>query len=276
MINSILIAVGILGLTGLLLSSALLIVSKKFSVEENPLIDLLANALPGANCGACGQAGCRNFAEIIVNNPEANLYCPVGGAKLNKTISEILGIEIKEVKPMTAILRCAGTIDKSAKMLDIYEGIADCRAAMTMYLGDKVCPYGCLGLGSCIKACKFGAISKDNGIVKIDEDLCVACGACLAACPKGIIMLYPKGEKVYVACSNNDLGGQVRTACKAGCIGCKKCERTCKFDAVKVTNFCAVIDWTKCTRCGECVTACPVGCILTALVKNDSTLIPVS
>lgn len=261
MANAIIIATIFLGATGLVLAVALLAASKKFAVEEDPKLELLVNVLPGANCGGCGLAGCRNFAEKVLENPNGNFNCPVGGLDLNKKFSEILGIEVKETKPMTAILRCNGTTDNSAKLLEIYDGIADCRAAVLMYPGGKVCPYGCLGLGSCIRACKFDAIKKENGIVKIDEEKCVACGACIAACPKGLIIFYPKGEKVFVACSNNDRGGLVRTACKAGCIGCKKCEKTCEYGAVKVDNFCAVVDWHKCTLCGKCVKECPIGCI---------------
>ncbi len=51
-------------------------------------------------------------------------------------------------------------------------------------------------------------------------------------------------------------------ACSVGCIGCKMCERMCKFDAVKVTDNIAYIDPEKCTGCGACAEKCPKKIIL--------------
>ncbi len=238
---------------------ALLLVgaSKKFSVEENPLIDELMEILPGANCGVCGFAGCRAFAEEKVKNPFGDAFCPVGGEKVAKAMAELLGVKIAIQRPMIARLKCSGTNDVSAKVGD-YEGIPDCRAAMLLFPGQKICPYGCIGLGSCIRACLFGAITKFNGIVKIDGERCVGCHACVSACPKHLIEMMPKGHIVYVACTSNDRGGQVRTACSAGCIGCKKCEKVCPVGAAVVTDFLCHIHQDKCTQCGKCIEVCPV------------------
>lgn len=252
----------IIGLLGLLVAFILLVVSKKFAVTEDPLIEELAAALPGTNCGACGFAGCRMFAQKLAENPLTEAFCPVGGDDTNIEIAGVLGVQ-RELGPRkVARLLCAGTKDASAQAA-IYQGVHGCHAAHLLYTGHKLCPYGCLGMGTCARVCKFGAITLKDGIVEIDEEKCVGCGVCVEACPKHCLELMPKGTKVYVACHSNDRGGQVRTACAVGCIGCKRCEKTCPVEAITVTNFFAHVDHEKCTRCGKCVEVCPVGAIHT-------------
>lgn len=249
--------VALMGALAVAMAIMLIIADKKFAVKENPLIDEILEALPGANCGACGYAGCRAFAEEKVKNPTGPAFCPAGGENACKAIAEILGVKMEIRKPTVARIKCSGTNDVSAFVGD-YEGIQDCRAAMLVYPGNKICPYGCVGLGSCMHACKFGAISLYNGIVRIDEEKCVACRACVDTCPKHLIEMMPKDSKIYVACSSNDSGGRVRTACSAGCIGCMKCEKACPVEAVKVTDFLSRVDQEKCIQCGKCVEVCPV------------------
>ena len=253
----IIIPVIVMILFGVGMAIMLVVASRKFHVEENPLIEEVLEALPGANCGGCGFAGCRGFAEEKVKNPEGEAFCPPGGAKVCAAIAGILGVAVTSQKPLVARMKCAGTNDVSAMVGD-YEGIQDCRAAMIVYPGQKICPYGCIGLGSCMKACQFGAITLANGIARIDEDKCVGCRACVAACPKHLIEMLPKDCRIYVACSSNDRGGQVRTACSAGCIGCMQCQKTCPVGAITVTEFLARVDPEKCINCGKCVAVCPV------------------
>jgi RnfABCDGE-type electron transport complex B subunit len=243
------------------MSAMLLFAAKKFVIKENPQIEEILESLPGANCGGCGFAGCRAFAEEKVKNPSGDAFCPPGAEKVNRAIAEILGTQMKSQKPMIARLKCAGTHDVSA-IVGEYEGIPDCRAAMLVFPGQKICPYGCIGYGSCMKACQFGAISKYQGIVRIDEEKCVGCRACVNACPKRLIEMMPRDSTIYVACSSNDRGGQVRTACSAGCIGCMQCEKTCPVEAVKVTDFLSRVDQEKCIKCGKCVDVCPVQVIV--------------
>ena len=249
-----------LGGLGALLALMLLVASKKFAVEENPLVEEILEALPGANCGACGKAGCRAFAQEKAENPSGDAYCPPGGEETARAIAEILGVKMESQKPQVARMKCSGTNDVSA-MVGEYEGIEDCRAAMLIYPGHKICPYGCIGLGSCIQACNFGAIEKENGIVKIHEDKCVGCRACVSACPKNLIEMMPKDSHIYVKCTSNDRGGRVRTACSAGCIGCMQCQKACPVDAITVTDFLARVDPEKCIDCGKCVKVCPVDVI---------------
>ena len=110
-----------------------------------------------------------------------------------------------------------------------------------------------------MKSCPFGAIkiSKD-GLPVVDKDKCKACNKCVEVCPKQLFSLVPQTHTVFVACSSHDTGKDTRAVCSVGCIGCKLCERACKFDAIHVIDNVAVIDYNKCTSCGECIKACPV------------------
>lgn len=255
-----------LTLLGLLLAVVLYIVAQKFKVQEDPRIDIVAAIMPGANCGGCGKAGCRAFAEACVKAPNLdNLFCPVGGNETMKKVADALGFEVKEKAPMVAVVRCGGSCDKRPKVNN-YDGIKSCSVMASLYTGDTGCKWGCLGQGDCVKACKFGAISlnKETGLPEVDEDKCTACGACVKACPKMVIELRNKGIKsrrVYVNCVNKDKGAVTRKACSTGCIGCMKCTKVCNFEAITVENNLAYIDYNKCKMCRKCVVECPVGAI---------------
>ncbi len=251
---------------GLLLALVLFFIAKRFKVEEDPRIDEVEAVMPGANCGGCGFAGCRAFADAAVKAPNLdNNYCPVGGNEVMKKVAAILGYEVKTKVPQVAVVRCNGTCDNRPVIND-YDGAPSCRVKASLYAGDTGCPYGCLGCGDCVEACSFGAITMDpqTGLPVVDEDRCTACGSCAKACPKGIIEIRNKGPRamrVYVSCVNKDKGAVARKACIAACIGCGKCAKTCPQDAVTVENNLAYIDFTKCKLCKKCVEACPTGAI---------------
>ena len=105
------------------------------------------------------------------------------------------------------------------------------------------------------------AISIVNGIAHIDEEACVGCGKCAETCPKALIDLVPENKKTRVQCSSKEFGKNVMSVCKAGCIGCKACEKVCKLGAIKVENNIAQIDYDKCVGCGLCAGKCPKGII---------------
>lgn len=264
--STIIITVASLSILGLLLAVVLYAVAQKFKVEEDPRIDIVESLMPGANCGGCGQAGCRAFAEACVKASNLDsLYCPVGGNPVMQKVAGALGFEIAEKAPMVAVVRCAGSCEKRPKT-NTYDGIASCAVMNSLYSGDTGCKYGCLGKGDCVSACKFGALSLDpqTGLPVVDEDKCTACGACVKACPKGIIELRKKGVKsrrIFVSCVNKDKGGVARKACSAACIGCGKCAKVCQFDAITVENNLAYIDFEKCRLCTKCVAECPTGAI---------------
>ena len=257
----------ILGLIGISAAVILYFVAQKFKVYEDPRIDQVEKALPGANCGGCGFAGCRAFAETCVKqNDLSGLNCPVGGNDTMSDVANILGLEAVKVDPRVAYIRCNGTCDNRAKTT-FYDGAMTCAIASSVYGGETDCQYGCLGYGDCYDVCDFEAIDlrSELGVPKILDDKCVACGACIDACPKNLIELrkkFPKGRKVVVACRNEDKGGIARKECSVACTGCTRCEKECKFDAITIENNLAYIDSDKCTLCRKCVPVCPTNSII--------------
>lgn len=255
-----------LSLLGILAAVVLYFVAQKFKVEEDPRIDEVEKMLPGANCGGCGFAGCRGMADALVKNDDISaLFCPVGGGDTMKGIAAYLGKAAPEKEPMVATVRCGGVCDKRPRT-NTFDGAKSCAVASSLYVGETACAYGCLGYGDCVAACAFDAIhiNPETGIAEVDAEKCTACGACVKACPKKIIELrkkWPKGRAVYVGCVSKDKGAVVMKACKAGCIGCGKCEKVCAFGAITIENNLAYIDSQKCKLCRKCVNECPTGAI---------------
>lgn len=261
----------ILVLVGIALFAAIILylVSQKFNVEENPKIAQVESILPGANCGACGKAGCHNFAEACVKANEdefKNLYCPVGGANVMKNVSDILGFATNEKEPTVAVLKCNGTCENAPTKIH-FDGINICRLAAKISVGQTGCPTGCLRLGDCVKVCKFDALHIDpqTGLPVVDENKCTSCGACVNICPRHLFEIRPKGkngERVYVACSNTQKGALARKNCKAACIGCMKCTKVCA--AIKVENNLSHIppEVSAAEFGTELVKTCPTGAII--------------
>ena len=267
MTTTIIWTIAILTILGVVLAVVLYFVAEKFKVEEDPRIDEVEKVLPGANCGGCGQAGCRAFAQFCVES-SPNLdkcFCPVGGNDGMQKVAAVLGVEVAAKEPQVAVVRCNGTCENRPRTNE-YGGYQSCKVKAALYSGDTGCPFGCLGCGDCVAACQFGAISMDpeTGLPVVDEEKCTACGACVNACPKNVIELRNKGRRsmrVFVSCVNKDKGAPARKACKAACIGCSKCAKVCPFEAITVENNLAYIDYTKCKLCKKCVAECPTGAI---------------
>ena len=251
---------------GVLAAVILYFVAQKFRVEEDPRIDEVEKMLPGANCGGCGFAGCRGMADALVKRDDiSELFCPVGGGDCMKAIAAYLGKAAAEKQPEVATVRCGGTCEKRPRTNE-YNGAKSCAVVASLYAGETGCAFGCLGLGDCVAACAFDAIhmNPETGLPEVDPDKCTACGACVKACPKMVIELrkkWPKNRAVYVSCVSKDKGAVVMKACKAGCIGCGKCEKVCAFGAITVENNLAYIDPQKCKLCRKCVNECPTGAI---------------
>jgi electron transport complex protein RnfB len=256
MINEIVAPVLSLGGLGLAFGSLLAYASKKFAVEVDERVPKVTEALPGANCGGCGYAGCGAFAVAVVEGRAPVDGCPVGGAACASAVAEIMGVTVEQSERKVARVLCHGTKDKAREKYEYY-GIEDCVAASKLGGGGKSCAYGCTGLGTCVKVCQFDAIKIENGVAVVDAEKCTACGKCVSACPKNIIELVPESQATWVMCKSKDKGKDVKEHCDVGCIGCKICEKTCKFDAVHVIDNIAIIDYDKCVNCSQCVMKCP-------------------
>lgn len=256
MVDKILVPVLSLSGLGLVFGSLLAYASQKFAVEVDERIPLVNDTLPGANCGGCGFAGCGAFAAAVVEGKAPVDGCPVGGAGTSAAIAEVMGVAVDNAERKIARVLCNGT-DEQTKEKYAYYGVTDCIAASKLGGGSKSCAYGCLGLGTCAKACPFDAIKMENSIAVIDADKCTACGQCVTACPKNVIELIPESRTTWVMCKSKDKGKEVRAVCGTGCIGCKLCEKACKFDAVHVVDNIAIIDYEKCVNCNQCVVKCP-------------------
>lgn len=267
MSDSLIYTILVISTIGIIAAIILYYVSQKFKVFEDPRIDLVEKALPGANCGGCGFAGCRAFADACVKANDLNqLFCSVGGNEGMANVASILGLEAVTKAPKTAVVRCNGSCQHRPKT-NHFDGVSSCSVASALYSGETDCSYGCLGFGDCVTVCKFDAIhmNKETGLPEVIDEKCTACGACVEACPKQLIELrkqMPKYRKVYVACRNKDKGAVAKKACEVACIGCGKCEKACEFDAIQVVNNLAFIDSDKCKLCRKCVAVCPTNAIL--------------
>jgi Na+-translocating ferredoxin:NAD+ oxidoreductase RNF subunit RnfB len=251
---------------GVLSAVILYFVAQKFKVVEDPRYDEVEEMLPGANCGGCGFPGCRGFAEAMVNADDiSGLNCPVSDAEGMSAIASFLGHDAVKTTPKVAVVRCNGTCDNRPKVNN-YDGATSCTIESALYAGDTGCSYGCLGHGECVDACAFDAMYMDpeTGLPVVIEENCVACGACVAACPKDILELRnvgPKSRRIFVSCVNKDKGGVAKKSCAVACIGCGKCFKECAFDAITIENNLAFIDSDKCKLCRKCVAVCPTDAI---------------
>jgi Na+-translocating ferredoxin:NAD+ oxidoreductase RNF subunit RnfB len=257
--NSVIVPVIALVGMGVFFALILAYAAKKFHVPQDPMIDKILIHLPGVNCGACGKAGCLGFAQALLAG-ELDLHsCASAAAESRKSIAELLGLRFEEKTKLVASLHCCG--GNRAKDKYLYGGLKDCLAASLILGGQKECKYGCLTYGTCVKACPYDAIEMTgDSFPRVIEEKCTACGLCVQVCPKGLYALIPGAiEKagIVVACSSKDIGKVVMSACPAGCIACRRCEKACPHAAIQVIDNLARIDYEKCSGCLECVKACP-------------------
>lgn len=257
-IQNIIVTAVALGGIGITFGFVLGIASKFFAVEVDEKIEKIRDALPGSNCGGCGYAGCDALAKAIASDEAKYNACPVGGDTCANQIAEILGTTAITDEKKVAFVKCNGTCNIAKEKYE-YEGIVECKNAVNVPgQGSKACPYGCLGLGSCVEACQFDAIHIKDNVAIVDEETCTGCGMCVNACPKGLIELVPYKKTTRVQCQSQDKGKDVKQYCSVGCIGCRLCVKACEHDAIIFENNIAKIDYEKCTQCNACVEKCPV------------------
>lgn len=264
---AIFISVAVVAGIGVAAGVLLTLAAKFMAVPVDERVTNVREVLPGANCGACGFAGCDEYAEKLVNEGVKTNLCTPGGSSVAMKISEILGGDFEEVAAKTAIVKCSGRYGSTSYIMD-YQGPMTCEGNNFFYQGRGSCSHACLGFGDCVLACQYGAMSIVDGVAVVDKDLCTACGMCVSKCPNHLIEVVPAGSEVFVGCSSTDKGTFTRKICSAGCIGCKICEKACEYGAIAIENNLARIDPAKCTNCGKCVEKCPTKVIRTNLYSG--------
>ncbi len=254
--SNVLFAFCVLGGLGIVFGLVLAVASRVFHVEEDPRIAEVAGCLNGANCGACGFAGCNAYAEAVVKEDAPRNLCAPGGAETAAKVAGIMGEAPGEFIRQVAFVRCSGGSKAYNKYK--YDGVKDCALASgSIGGGPRSCAYGCLGYGSCVSVCKFGAIHIVDGVAKVDREKCQGCMACVSVCPKKLIVALPYDAVGAIPCNNTDKGGITRKVCESGCLGCHLCEKNCPNNAVHIVNNLSVKDFSKCQSCGICAEKCP-------------------
>lgn len=258
-ITAILIAIGALGILSFVFGLLLMGANKAFYVPTNPQQEEVRSLLPGANCGGCGFAGCDALAQAIAEGKAPVNSCPVGGTAVAEQIAAVMGLDAPEeqIRNVATVL-CQGSKDRCKDKFR-YNGIQDCVAASLVNDGNRSCRYACLGLGTCVKSCKFDALKINPllGIASVNAERCQGCGACIEACPKEVLKLLPEKQPVRLLCRAAEKGFLVSDNCKIGCIGCEACKNACNFDAITIVKHLPVIDYSKCVGCMMCAEVCP-------------------
>lgn len=150
---------------GLLLGYA----AVRFQVEGDPIVDQVDALLPQTQCGQCGFAGCRPYAEAIANGEAEINRCPPGGETTMIALAELLGRD-----PVPLENEEAAAKPKSVAHIIETE---------------------CIGCTLCIQACPVDAIlgaAKQMHTVIADE--CTGCELCLPPCPVECIVMQPVKE----------------------------------------------------------------------------------
>jgi len=262
-VTAILVSVAILGGVGLTFAGAIALTHRKFKVWEDPRIDAVADMLPGANCGACGQAGCRAFAEGVVQGTLKPAGCTVMSADDVVSLASFLGVEAGEANKRVARLLCAGGSNVAVQQAD-YLGLETCKAAAAVAGGGKGCRWGCLGLADCEVVCDFDAIFMNAyGIPVVIPDKCTACGDCVEACPKDLFTLMPIEQKLIVQCKSALEGDEIEALCKVACTACGRCAADAAPGLIEMKNGLAVVDYSKNDLADPAAIArCPTGAIV--------------
>ena len=226
--------------------------------KESRKKEALLKILPGENCGVCGFETCEKYAEALVEGTAAPNLCVIGGDEISHRICDAVGTPFLPTVRLRAQVLCSGT-DEVSGLKYRYEGLRDCVSAAAGGNTPKECPYGCIGLGTCVRACPFGAIKVERGVAVVEYEKCRACGVCVGVCPQNIIRLVPFHANVWVGCSSHDRSSDLRRYCRVGCVGCRICEKVCPQGAIRVEDQLAQIDYGLCTSCGICADKCPRG-----------------
>ena len=248
---------------GLAFGLTLAVTARRFHVPVDPLVEAVRDRLPSANCGACGFAGCQAYAEAVVARPDVSTsLCAPGRESVARALAELTGKAMGTVHDRIVVMRCHG-VSAYARDEAEYAGVETCAAAAMVFGGPKACKNGCLGLGDCVRACPFGALSLGGeGIAVVDPEACTGCALCVPVCPKELFELYPRSRRIELSCVAKDKQSVVRATCLVGCTLCRKCVAKCPAEAIAWDGRTIVIDHEKCRAwgpsCNEaCVDICP-------------------
>ncbi len=256
-------SVAILGGVGLTFGTFIALANAKLKVWEDPRINAVEEVLPGANCGACGYAGCRAFAEATVEGVVAPAGCTVMGDADREDVATLLGVSAGEANKRVARLLCAGGTNVATHKAD-YFGVESCAASVAVTGGGKGCTWGCVGLADCAVACDFDAITMDPfGLPVVDPELCTACEDCVDACPLDLFTIMPMDHKLIVQCKNLLEGDVAEEHCAVACTACGRCAQDAAPGLIEMKNGLAVIDYDRIETAGPEATArCPTGAIV--------------
>lgn len=261
--ETILTAVIFMAALGLILATVLIVANKQLYVYEDPRIDEVEDLLPMANCGACGTAGCRPFAELLVKHETEPGKCTVNSKEMNQVIADFLGVGLGGTEKRVARLACAGG-SHVAYIRASYGGVSSCRGAALVSGGGKGCAWGCLGIGDCAEVCEFDAIHLDrHGLPVVTADKCTACGDCVTVCPKDLFSLHPVSHRLWVACRNREFGDDAEAECEVICTACGRCQQDSPEGLIDISDNLAVIDYEKNRLASKvAIERCPTGAIV--------------
>lgn len=250
---SIIIPVVVLCGLGAFIGILLAIADKKLAVETNPMIEDALELLPMGNCAGCGYAGCSQYAEAVVSDPDVGPdLCPPGGNETAQKLAALTGKAAAEIKAVTAVPQCAGCEESGCPTMFEYKGLKDCRAAATLFEGEKYCEFGCIGFGNCERVCPSDALHMNpSGLPVIDPAKCTGCAICAKECPRGVISMVPENAVCVICCNSNAKGAQTRKECTTGCIACRMCVKACPHDAMSIVDNLCVVDYDSCQFCEE-------------------------
>jgi Na+-translocating ferredoxin:NAD+ oxidoreductase RNF subunit RnfB len=252
----------ILGGVGTFFAVVIALANRRLYVWEDPRIEDVSQMLPGANCGACGQVGCRTFAENLVAGDTEPATCTVLSLDDREDLAAFLGVEAGSATRRVARLLCAGGCDVAPMRAD-YVGLETCRAAAAVAGGAKACSWGCLSLADCVVSCDFDAMYMNpEGLPVVIPDKCTACGDCVEACPKDLYTLMPDTQNLIVQCKNLLEGGDADAVCAVACNGCGKCAVDAAPDLIAMVDGLAVIDYARNDEAtADATRRCPTGAI---------------
>lgn len=261
--SSALVSVAVLGGVGTTFGALIALANARFRVEEDPRVDALADVLPGANCGACGFAGCRAFAEAVIEGRTPPSRCTVMSDDEREDVSELLGVEAGGADRKVARLMCAGGFDVAPRKAR-YVGIESCAAAVAVTGGGKGCAWGCVGYADCAVACDFDAITMGpTGLPVVDAEKCTACNDCVEVCPLGLFTLHPVDTHLLVQCRNLLDGDAAEAVCSVACTGCRKCAQDAAPELIEIRRGLAVIDYDRIElENPAAIERCPTGAIV--------------